>query len=626
MAKIKLSRKYTVFTMLFAALSTLAVLGNAVIPAEDSIIGSDLLLVGPLIQILARIRYALPDAKLLGIVVLVAMLSLYQHYFLLRSQGKLPKSRLFFALSVLFAFFILCGTSFQSFGSLAFLFQSEAQMVYALLLLGGLTALFYVTCSFLLRALEEGRSRELRSSRLSRILLDTHSFLIPFLFLLLCWLPYWIACFPGSVSYDMNYQWSSFLGYIPMSGHHPVFSTLLYGYLLQFLRTFFNDTVCLALCSAAQFVVMAICFAYGLSRMRRWGVSQNLRLFTLLFFSLNPLIPIWLQLLVKDCIYFAFFFVFTVALLDLILAIVNQRPIGKALLWAMLWGTLTSLMRNNGIYIIAPSLFLILAVSKYKKQKTIIGFSAIFTVLIISVISNGLLNFYGASKGPLAEMLSIPFQQTARYVRQYEAEVTPEEREVLNLVLDVDILPQVYDPDISDPVKNARVPGYEAHIGEYLAVWAKMFCKHPMVYLEATLHNTYAYLSPAVDSPKAVMAAVSIEQNPYPILDAQYAMPDGARILCLNFILGIKQLPVIGVLLQVGTYTWTFLFLAVLVLYHKRYSLLLGCFPAAMNLLVCFASPVNGYYRYALPHMIIIPVLLSWLYTELYHTREEITR
>lgn len=623
MIQTKLSPGYRLLAIFLAWLTTLAILGNPIILEAEK---TDLLtcdhrfLMKPLRQLLSQIPTFFPDTGLSGIVVHAALLILYWNFFSFWEQRTMPRSKLFFVISAIFALFILFGISFQNFGSLAFLLQGSLQIIYAFLFLIGLTTLFYVVCTFLLSMIGCKILLKSRSNRLADFLLDKRPILTPFCSLLLCWLPYWFACFPGSVAYDMNYQWSTFLGYIPMSGHHPVFSTMLYGYLLKFTRIFFNDTICLALIVLIQYLALAACITYGLHCMRRWKVPQNLRLFALLFFALNPLIPIWLQLLVKDCIYFSFFFTFSVSLLNLIIAVVHHHPIGKPLISTMFWSILVSLMRNNGIHIVVPSFFLVLMASKIKEQKIMIGVSAIITAIVISLTSHSLLTLYDASEGPLSAMMSIPFQQTARYVSQYAEELTPEERSSLGNVLNVDILPQVYDPNISDPVLGTVAPGYEKYLNEYLNIWAEMFCKHPMSYLEATLHNTYAYLSPIVDSPTAVIAAISIDKNPYPVLDAHYLLPDSARTLCLNILLGTKQLPIIGLFIRVGTFTWVLILLVALSLYHKQYYLCLGCIPAVMNLLVCIASPVNGYYRYALPHMLVMPVLLGWVLTGIWHS------
>lgn len=74
----------------------------------------------------------------------------------------------------------------------------------------------------------------------------------------------------------------------------------------------------------------------------------------------------------------------------------------------------------------------------------------------------------------------------------------------------------------------------------------------------------------------------------------------------------LQQMPGIGLLFYVGTYTWIVLFLTALAIYQKKHYLIIGCIPTFMNLLCCIASPVNGYFRYAVPHMLTMPILIGW--------------
>ena len=51
-------------------------------------------------------------------------------------------------------------------------------------------------------------------------------------------------------------------------------------------------------------------------------------------------------------------------------------------------------------------------------------------------------------------MMSLPFQQTARYLLLYQQEITPEERAAIEAVLgDVGTVADKYDPASADPVK-----------------------------------------------------------------------------------------------------------------------------------------------------------------------------
>ena len=55
-------------------------------------------------------------------------------------------------------------------------------------------------------------------------------------------------------------------------------------------------------------------------------------------------------------------------------------------------------------------------------------------------------------------MLSIPFQQTARYLVTYPDDVTPEEMEAISRVIDVEHAKANYDPRLSDAVKDTTNP------------------------------------------------------------------------------------------------------------------------------------------------------------------------
>ena len=83
-----------------------------------------------------------------------------------------------------------------------------------------------------------------------------------------------------------------------------------------------------------------------------------------------------------------------------------------------------TLFRKNGIYIVIISFVFLLFIYKtdWKKWGLCIGI-----IILIQVSWNNLiLPICGVSQGSIREALSIPFQQTARYVKTYGDEVTIE--------------------------------------------------------------------------------------------------------------------------------------------------------------------------------------------------------
>ena len=81
----------------------------------------------------------------------------------------------------------------------------------------------------------------------------------------------------------------------------------------------------------------------------------------------------------------------------------------------------------------------------------------------------------GVEKGSVKEVLSIPFQQTARYIKEYPEEVTLKEKKAINDILSYDGIKENYNPEISDFVKNTFREGSEDKLDEYFKVWFEMF-------------------------------------------------------------------------------------------------------------------------------------------------------
>ena len=60
------------------------------------------------------------------------------------------------------------------------------------------------------------------------------------------------------------------------------------------------------------------------------------------------------------------------------------------------------------------------------------------------------------------------------------------------------------------------------------------------------------------------------------------------------------------------SYTWLTLIAIGYLIYNKRLRGILALTAPFLNILVCIASPVNGYLRYAMPFMACAPVIIYW--------------
>lgn len=274
------------------------------------------------------------------------------------------------------------------------------------------------------------------------------------------------------------------------------------------------------------------------------------------------------------------------------------------------------LSRHNGIYVIIGTLIICLFVHKHRFKKIIL---MLFCILIVYRGFNTLLlSAYGITGTSVSEMMSIPFQQTARYVKEYSGEVTGEEEKIISQVLNFEELSENYNPISSDPVKGTyKSDATKQDIIEYLKIWTMMFFKHPKVYMEATLNNIYGYFfsgSCAVETYTIEYSMSNISHLNESGFD--FYTPQGfiffGRILDIwcNF---FYTIPLIGVLGKSYIYTWIVLFFIIRLIWSKRWYKLEIYVPAFILILVCIAGPVNGsiYFRYMYPVAIIMPLLVG---------------
>lgn len=107
----------------------------------------------------------------------------------------------------------------------------------------------------------------------------------------------------------------------------------------------------------------------------------------------------------------------------------------KSVLLFMFLIILVILLRNNGIYLVLLSFPFVFFVKKNLRKTVIV---MIICTLLFNSWYGKLLIYLEIPSESIREMLSIPFQQTARYVKYYSDEVTAEEREVIDKILTYD--------------------------------------------------------------------------------------------------------------------------------------------------------------------------------------------
>lgn len=537
-------------------------------------------------------------------------------------------------LAAVFAVFVVVGYSFAMTQSLDLIFADYAQITKAAVCLIGYYGLFLpcIKLCYLVMSRKKIFVRaETAPSRWTALLMDEHPFLGAFAVLALAWLPYLIAYYPGIFMGDTGAQISQYFqlpngtsNYLNLisdtqliNNHHPVLHTVLMGTAVKIGRMLGSDNLGIFLYTLFQYLCMAAALAYGISylknlKMPRWFQGGILGLT-----ALYPVFPRYAVLLSKDTLFSSCVLVFEIFLIRLVREEIKiSKKEGILFLLTMLG---VMMLRQNGLYVVVFSLpVLLLEKDRRKRRKTALLFCG--AIVLYLSYTHILFPALDITPGSRREMLSVPFQQTARYVRDYADEVTEEERDAIDRVLDYDTIGEVYDPNISDPVKKTFHEDADSEdLKAYFKVWFQMFLKHPVCYIKATLNNYYGYFYMGNDdtdrrtryyesfSTKCMEERIDNKGFDFHHVDAF----KGAR----KFLEMVSELvlhsPMLTIIQASAFYTWLILLGTGYLLMLKRYRYIVILLPAFSILLVSFVSPVNGtiYFRYMLALMFVTPVL-----------------
>ncbi len=327
---------------------------------------------------------------------------------------------------------------------------------------------------------DRGWAKLLLENRYSVLLIGTVIFLF--------WLPTLIALYPGTL---INDSWGQLSGYNSflhgqlLYDHHPILTTLVIGFSLNTLEKLTgNWHIAFFLYVLAQALITSLSFARLVSycyKTLRIGAAISL-VFIFLFCCL-PMFPASAQTISKDAMSGWIFVLFSVQFIETVRTGGQTLERKKNVVLLTILGLLCAATKKVNTYVcIFSVLCLMIAFRRYWK-KLLIPISVIAGIMLVAFPVLDKLGYIKA--GGKQEMLSVPFQQSARYYRDHADDVTEDEERVLSIVLGTEDLGQRYDPLNADPVKGFSQRAEDAEYLNYLKVWFAQGIRHPVTYLKA---------------------------------------------------------------------------------------------------------------------------------------------
>ena len=333
------------------------------------------------------------------------------------------------------------------------------------------------------------------------------------LILFLCWLPVFLAVYPGFFAYDATDELQEVLTgqYVT---RHPLLHVLMLGKTVSGIQKLTGSyNIGIGVYVLVQMAGMAMLLGWTIQQLR----TRAGRVCGLLFYGLFPVMPMYVLCTSKDMPYTAGMLAVLVLLCrmqrsghsrrgesevaaaDAEMPKAGHFPLSTASLPALAFALLVmAVFRSNGVIVLVlflPILFFLVQKSSRKKAVLLAG-----VVLGAYVLLQSGLNIVLKPESTNAmESLTVPIQQLARTWNYSPELFSEEDQETLFEILPEESL-ALYQPKLSDLVKAGFVTeSFQNDPGKYLKLWLKIGIKAPATYLNAWLLTSYGFWYPGAD-------------------------------------------------------------------------------------------------------------------------------
>lgn len=404
---------------------------------------------------------------------------------------------------------------------------------------------------------------------------------------------HFFVSYPGVLTLDSIHQIQQIRDGV-YSNHHPFWHTMVIKLFLEIGYAIFGDiNRAVAVYTVAQILIMAACFGYVLMTLCQAGVPKVWMVASFAIYALMPYNIVYSNVMWKDILFGGAVCVFLTAMYRIL------KGIGGKQLWNYVVfagsGLGFCLWRSNGFLAILAAFLVFLLVLRKDHKKLLI---VMFAVLVTGWVMKGpVLSAMHVTDPDLVESLSIPVQQVARVITD-GCELTQEETELLENVVDIEEVPKLYNSGISDNIKNeirSKDNAYfEENIGQYLKLWLQLLVRYPGEYVKAWIDQTKGYWGGGY--PNWIYGEF-INEN-----DMGIAMSERSNILFRLFKMYStfsRNVIFFEPLHSIGLHVWVLAIVCFLNLVKKRREWLLAVPLLAMVLTLMVATPVYAEFRYA---------------------------
>lgn len=431
-----------------------------------------------------------------------------------------------------------------------------------------------------------------------------------FIIIFLCWLPWMISYYPASMDWDVYRQLASFgnVSEYARSNHDPYFSSCIIGLCFSVGKELGNENLGIFIYVFLRSTAAAAVYAWVVCSLNKEKFPRILCTAVLAFYAITPVWGAYAKHAFKDTLAAALFCASVLSMVLVVKGTVEEKLNKKDCARYAFFSCLACLYRGNVIFALFPST-IGLSVILFRKRNREKGFIILTGCLCFLLFNSAIVHLGGIKPTEQEEALSLPFQVSARIVRDHYDEIGIKEQEALNGYLDYESMGWRYDPLVSDPVKSKVKK--EASSEEKRAYWrtlAKLVTKYPLTSIEGIIASTYGYYS---FTPKHDIRAGNMNAN-MAIFDwikvnyfgewfgnFQYYKPfEKTREWLHRWAQIWDRLPILSLTDTIAAYTWIVILLWIWFLCNRMWMKTIPVIAVLLIIATCIASPVNDCFRY----------------------------
>ena len=560
--------------------------------------------------------------------VLLIVFIFYFYYNVLFNSDKSKKGKVLSALvSLWFVGVTIVGKCFAIDNSLRSIYCSEAQIIKTILLSIGYFIIFYSLCISIINF----RINIVKKKSQSRVgaFFDKHCIAISIISMFLAWIPLMIIYYPCVASGDTVDSLAQFFNVedlcwsakainlindnVIINKHHSVLFTMILGNVVKFGHYILSYSFGIFLFIILQVAILIAIFTFLIYYLKKIKTPTWMRVFALLFFCLSPIVSSYAIAAIKDTLGAILILFYNICLFQIIRnydGFVKKKIFIIAFMICIL---LILMIKSNSMYVIITSYAtLLFAFWKSRKKLKKLVMILLLPLTLFLGYDKILLPSLDVTGTNIKESYSVQFMQIARLAHRNKNAISDSDKEIIDKVLDYEAISRDYTPDLSDPVKNTyRKDVTEEELDDFWKVYFKYFKKYPKVYIASFLNGIYAYFFPEVGETKGIIKIDNRigDSSKFKIVnldkfeDARYIN----KALQDIFI----KLPFFSFFNHVAFHDWFLILSVIYIIKKKCYKYIVPISSLIAIFLSCLISPVNGSFRYILPIVFSVPLILA---------------